>query len=202
MNDIETLLRLERGRGGDGAKAAAERFAARAAAHGDADVAYGTADSPLGPLLLAVTPRGLVTVGYPERAEDDVLARLAAEVSPRIVAAAAPLDPVRRELEEYFDGRRREFSLALDWRLAGAFTRRVLGATAAIPYGGTSTYGEIAKAAGSPRGSRAAGNALGANPLPIVVPCHRVLRHGGVLGGYAGGPERKRYLLALEGAMS
>jgi len=203
MSDIETLLRRERpGSGGASAAAAAERFAERAVAGGDADVVYATTDSPLGALLLAATRRGLVTIGYPEQPEDDVLERLAARLSPRIVSAVAPLDPVRRELDEYFAGRRHAFDLALDWRLATRFTRRVLGATAAIPYGETSTYGEVAAAAGSPRGSRAAGNALGANPLPIVVPCHRVLRAGGVLGGYAGGPERKRYLLALEGAMS
>jgi len=202
MSDIETLLRAARERAGEAAAAAAERFADRAAASGDADVVYAMTDSPLGTLLLAATPRGLVTVGYPEHTPDDVLERLAAAISPRIVAARGSLDSVRRELEEYFSGRRRSFELAQDWRLMGPFMRRVLAATYAIPYGATSTYGEVAVEAGSPRGSRAAGNALGANPLPIVVPCHRVLRRGGVLGGYAGGPERKRYLLALEGAMS
>src|SRR5262249_36525865 len=113
----------------------------------------------------------------------------------------ARLDPVRRELEEYFAGSRREFSVPLDWSLIAGFSRQVLRATAAIAYGEISSYGAIADAAGSPRGSRAAGNALGSNPIPIVIPCHRVLRSGGVLGGYAGGPERKRLLLELEGAL-
>jgi methylated-DNA-[protein]-cysteine S-methyltransferase len=122
-------------------------------------------------------------------------------VSPRIVAADAQLDPVRRELDEYFAGRRRGFELALDWTLVGPFGRRVLGATAEIPYGGVLSYSEVAAEAGSPRGSRAAGNALGANPMPIVVPCHRVLRSGGALGGYGGGLDRKRFLLELEGAL-
>ncbi len=107
---------------------------------------------------------------------------------------------MRRELDEYFAGRRREFELALDWALIGPFARRVLQATAAIPYGGVLSYAEVAAEAGSPRGSRAAGNALGANPIPIVIPCHRVLRSGGALGGYGGGLERKRWLLELEGA--
>jgi methylated-DNA-[protein]-cysteine S-methyltransferase len=170
---------------------------ARAAqAAGLLDVAYALHDSPLGPLLLAATERGLVLVGYtPERA----LEELAGAVSPRVLRAPARLDAVRRELEEYFAGRRQRFELALDWRLAGrGFTRRVLRATAAIPYGATSSYARIARAAGSPRAYRAAGNALGANPLPIVVPCHRVLATGGGLGGYGGGVERKRALLAIE----
>ena len=125
-----------------------------------------------------------------------------ARVSPRIVEAPAQLDPIRRELDEYFDGRRHEFELPLDWTLVGPFGRRVLGATAEIPYGGVLTYTEVATEAGSPRGSRAAGNALGANPIPIVVPCHRVLRSGGALGGYGGGLQRKQFLLELEGALS
>ena len=108
---------------------------------------------------------------------------------------------MRRELEEYFDGRRRQFELPLDWTLVGPFGRRVLGVTSEIPYGGVLSYAEVAAEAGSPRGSRAAGNALGANPIPIVVPCHRVLRSGGALGGYGGGLERKRFLLELEGAL-
>jgi methylated-DNA-[protein]-cysteine S-methyltransferase len=130
-----------------------------------------------------------------------VLERLARRVSPRIVAAGAQLDPVRRELDEYFGGRRCGFALPLDWTLVGPFGRRVLGVTAEIPYGGVLSYAEVAAEAGSPRGSRAAGNALGSNPIPIVVPCHRVLRSGGALGGYGGGLDRKRFLLELEGAL-
>jgi methylated-DNA-[protein]-cysteine S-methyltransferase len=181
---------------------AARRLAAHAAAEGLADVSYATADSPFGTLLLAATRRGLVRVAFPEEDVDSVLEGLARRISPRIVETPVPLDPARRELEEYFTGHRRAFELALDWRLVGPFARRVLGATSEIPYGGVLSYGEIAAEAGSPRGSRAAGNALGSNPIPIVVPCHRVLRSGGALGGYGGGLERKRWLLELEGAIS
>jgi methylated-DNA-[protein]-cysteine S-methyltransferase len=162
------------------------------------DVAYGTFDSPAGRLLLAATPRGLVRVAYVDEGEDEVLEQLAVTVSPRVLAAPRRIDEPRRELEQYFAGTRRRFELALDWRLVRGFGQRVLQATARIPYGAVSTYHQVAAAAGSPRGSRAAGNALGANPLPIVVPCHRVLRSGGGLGGYTGGLERKRLLLAVE----
>ena len=170
-----------------------------AAAAGLLDVAYARLDSPLGPLLLAATPAGLVRIAYLDNGEETaVLAALAARVSPRVLAAPRKLDRPRRELDEYFGGRRRHFDLALDWRLMGDFARRVLTATAAIPYGSVLSYQEVAALAGSPRGSRAAGNALGSNPLPIVVPCHRVLRSGGSLGGYTGGLDRKRTLLAIE----
>jgi methylated-DNA-[protein]-cysteine S-methyltransferase len=184
------------------AAAAAQRLSARIAAEGLADVTYAPADSPLGTLLLAATGRGLVRVAFPEEGIDSVLERLARLISPRIVEAAAPLEPVRRELDEYFSGARRTFELPLDWALIGPFGRRVLRVTSEIPYGGVLSYGQVAAGAGSPRGSRAAGNALGANPIPIVIPCHRVLRTGGALGGYGGGPERKRYLLELEGALA
>jgi methylated-DNA-[protein]-cysteine S-methyltransferase len=201
--DIEALLRS--GPGGEAALAAeaARRFSERAAAEGLADVSYTVVDSPVGDLLLAGTGRGLVRLAYLDRdgGEELVLGRLAGSVSPRIVRAPGALDQVRRELDEYFEGRRRTFDVPQDWRLMSAFAKRVLKATYAIPYGQVSDYGAIAAEAGSPRGARAAGNALGANPLPIVVPCHRVLRHGGVLGGYGGGPERKRTLLALEGSL-
>ncbi len=160
------------------------------------DVAYATLDSPLGRLLLACTPAGLVRVAYLDDGEDAVLESLAARISPRVVVA--PLDEPRRELDEYLAGRRRRFEVPLDWQLVGGFGRRVLEATARIPYGSVSSYKQVAGEAGSPRASRAAGNALGANPLPIVVPCHRILHSGGGLGGYTGGLERKRRLLALE----
>jgi len=179
---------------------AARRLAERASAEGLADVSYAGADSPFGTLLLATTGRGLVRVAFPEEEVDSVLERLARRLSPRIVEARAPLDPVRRELEEYFAGSRREFGLTVDWSLVGPFGRRVLGVTSEIPYGGVLSYAEVAAEAGSPRGSRAAGNALGSNPVPIVIPCHRVLRTGGALGGYGGGLDRKRWLLDLEGA--
>jgi methylated-DNA-[protein]-cysteine S-methyltransferase len=180
---------------------AARRLSERIAALGLADVSYAPVDSPFGTLLLAATKRGLVRVAFPEESVDSVLERLARKVSPRIVEAPGPLDALRRELEEYFEGRRQRFEQPLDWTLAGPFARRVLRVTAQIPYGGVLSYGEVAADAGSPRGSRAAGNALGANPIPIVVPCHRVLRSGGALGGYGGGPQRKRWLLELEGAL-
>jgi methylated-DNA-[protein]-cysteine S-methyltransferase len=175
------------------------RFAARALDEGLADVAYTHADSPLGELLLAATPAGLACVAYLEfRPEDEVLGRIAARLSPRVVEAPARLDSARRQLDDYFSGRRTRFELDLDWGLVGDFGRRVLGRTAAIPYGSVATYGEVAAAIGSPGGARAAGNALGANPMPIVVPCHRVVRGGGKLGGYTGGVERKELLLTLE----
>jgi len=184
------------------AREAAGRLAARVAAEGLIDVSYAIAESPFGPLLLATTRRGLVRVAFPEEDVDSVLEGLARGVSPRIVETPRPLDGVRRELDEYFTGRRREFELRLDWTLVGRFGRRVLRVTSEIPYGGVQSYGEVAADAGSPRGSRAAGNALGSNPIPIVIPCHRVLRAGGALGGYGGGVERKRWLLELEGAIA
>jgi methylated-DNA-[protein]-cysteine S-methyltransferase len=177
-------------------------LADRAADEGLLDVAYAIADSPLGPLTVAATPRGLVRLAYPSLATDTVLSELAVRVSPRILEAPARLDPVRRELDEYFSGRRRSFELPLDWTLTDGFTRRVLQATARIEFGGLSTYRQVAEQAGSPRAVRAAGNALGANPIPVVVPCHRVLRTGGGLGGYTGGLERKEFLLRLEGVLT
>jgi methylated-DNA-[protein]-cysteine S-methyltransferase len=172
----------------------------RAAAEGLLDVAYATVDSPLGQLLVAATPRGLVRLSY--GAEGEVLEDLADRLSPRILEAPARLDEVRRELDEYFDGRRSEFDLPIDWSLTRGFTGKVLRATARIDFGKTSTYAEVAGRAGSPRAVRAAGNALGANPIPVVVPCHRVLRTGGALGGYTGGVERKEFLLRLEGVLA
>ena len=165
------------------------------------DVAYATLDSPVGKLLLASTTRGIVRIAYVDEADEDAaLAELAARISPRVLAAPRKLDDPRRELEDYFYGRRRRFDFGLDWRLTQGFGRRVLKATARIPYGDVSTYKRVATAAGSPRGSRAAGNALGSNPLPIIVPCHRVLHSDGGLGGYTGGVERKRLLLGVEGS--
>jgi methylated-DNA-[protein]-cysteine S-methyltransferase len=163
------------------------------------DVAYARLDSPVGTLLLAATPKGLVRLAYIDyEDEDQVLEALAERVSPRVLAAPSRLDQSRRELEEYFGGRRQAFDLPLDWQLLSGFGRRVLKATAAIPYGSVSTYKGVATVAGSPQGFRAAGNALGSNPIPIVLPCHRVLHSGGGLGGYTGGLDRKRTLLAIE----
>jgi methylated-DNA-[protein]-cysteine S-methyltransferase len=171
-----------------------------AAAAGLLDVAYATLDSPVGPLLVAATPRGLIRIAYVDHADEaTVLEHLATHVSPRIMAAPRRLDEPRRELEEYFAGARRSFDLPLDWRLTRGFARRVLQATSKIPFGATATYKQMAEQAGSPRASRAAGNALGSNPIPIVVPCHRILHSGGGLGGYTGGVEKKRLLLGVEG---
>ncbi len=176
------------------------RVAAAAESSDLLDVAYAHIDSPIGELLLAATPRGLVRVGFPDEGDETALSRLAAQVSPRILERPERLDQARRELDEYFAGRRQEFDLDLDWQLTAGFRRRVLEATARIPFGETSTYTAMASAAGSPRAHRAAGSALGSNPLPLVVPCHRVLRRGGALGGYGGGLEVKETLLRLEGA--
>jgi methylated-DNA-[protein]-cysteine S-methyltransferase len=170
-----------------------------AATAGLLDVAYATLDSPLGTLLLARTDRGLVRLAYVDyEDQDEVIAELASKISPRVLAVPRRLDEVRRELDQYFTGSRHEFDVAIDWRLTHGFGRRVLRATAQIPYGDVSSYKQVAAAAGSPRGFRAAGNALGANPIPIVVPCHRVLHSGGGLGGYTGGLDRKRLLLDVE----
>ena len=188
-------------RSSEEAAGAAARFAQRAVREEELDIAYTTLDSPFGSLLAASTERGLVRLAFPEESEDAVLERLATRVSPRILRVPARFDGVARELDEYFIGRRRSFDTELDWSLIGPFGRRVLGVTSAIPYGGVLSYAEVAVEAGSPRGSRAAGNALGSNPIPIVIPCHRVLRTGGALGGYGGGLERKRWLLELEGAL-
>jgi methylated-DNA-[protein]-cysteine S-methyltransferase len=178
----------------------AELLADRAAAEGLLDVAYAIVDSPLGPLVAATTPRGMVCLAYTgSRRESKVLEDLAVRLSPRILEAPVRLDQARRELDEYFQGERRGFDLPIDWALTRGFTRAVLRQTAHIGFGKTSTYAEVASRAGSPRAVRAAGNALGANPLPVVVPCHRVLRTGGALGGYTGGIERKQFLLRLEG---
>ena len=175
----------------------------KAAAAGLLDVAYTTFDSPVGRLLLASTDAGLVRVAYLDDSgeEDAVLGKLAANLSPRILAAPGRLDTPRRELDEYFAGRRDRFDVPLDWTLTRGFGRHVLEATSRVPFGSVSTYKEIAGEAGSPRGSRAAGNALGANPIPIIVPCHRVLHSTGGLGGYTGGLDRKRRLLEIEGVL-
>jgi methylated-DNA-[protein]-cysteine S-methyltransferase len=164
------------------------------------DIAYTEIDSPFGPLLIASTRRGLVRLAYPNEDRDDALDQLAARVSPRLLEAPAKLDDVRRQLDAYFEHEIQDFDLEIDYALTKGFTRKVLRATARIPYGEVSTYRLIAGKAGSPRGSRAAGNALGSNPIPIVVPCHRVIHTTGGLGGYTGGLERKEFLLALEGA--
>lgn len=175
-------------------------IAERAAAAGLLDIAYATHDSPVGRLLLAASDAGLIRLAYLDSSEDELLEDLARRVSPRILAAPRRLDRPRRELEEYFCGGRMRFETPLDWRLTRGFARSVLEVTCRIPFGSVSSYKAVAAQAGSPRASRAAGNALGANPIPIIVPCHRVLHATGGLGGYTGGLDRKRALLALEGS--
>jgi methylated-DNA-[protein]-cysteine S-methyltransferase len=179
-----------------------ERLARRAAEEGLLDVAYATADSPFGQLLLARTPKGLVRVGLPNQDADELLVDLAARVSPRVLEAPAQLDETRRELDLYFDGKLDRFDLPLDWRLAGGFRLRVLRAIDRIPYGQTRSYTEMATRAGNERAVRAAGTACGSNPIPLVVPCHRVLRTSGALGGYGGGLPMKRALLEMEGVLA
>jgi len=174
----------------------------RAADEGLLDVAYGVHDSPLGRLTVMVTPRGLVRLSYPGEGVEAQLEELAERVSPRILEAPERTDAVRRQLEDYFSGRRTSFEVPIDWRLVRGFAGDVLRATARIPFGAVSSYREVAAEAGSPNAYRAAGNALGSNPVPIVVPCHRVLHAGGGLGGYTGGLDRKRYLLRLEGVLA
>jgi methylated-DNA-[protein]-cysteine S-methyltransferase len=202
IDALERSLRAGPAPTGEEVDALSERLAERAAADGLVDVAYAMTDTPVGRMLVATTPRGLVRVGLPRKTYDDVLEELSREVSPRVLESPARLDPVRRELEEYFEGRRRDFDLPLDWRLSHGFRGEALKALLAVPYGHTVTYTELAERAGSPRAYRAAGSACGSNPIPIVVPCHRVVRTGGALGEYGGGPEMKRFLLGLEGAIS
>ena len=174
------------------------RLAADAAAEGILDVAYRVIDTPVGSLLLAATARGLVRVAYPRQGHQAALAQLAAAISPRILAAPARLDPVARQLEEYFSRRRTVFDVPVDLRLASGFRRQVLTHLPRIPYGATESYAQVAAAAGSSRAVRAAGTACAANPVPIVIPCHRVVRSDGTYGGYAGGPQAKHALLTLE----
>jgi len=178
-----------------------ERFARAADDRALVDIAYTVEDSPVGRLLLAVSERGVARISYVDDSVDGILADLAVRTSPRIVHMPARLDRVRRELDEYFAGRRRAFDLDLDLSTVGPFGRAVLRATSSIGFGSTASYAEVARRAGNERAVRAAGTALGKNPIPIVVPCHRVLRTGGGLGGYTGGLDRKRALLDLEGVL-
>jgi len=172
----------------------------RAEAEGLLDVAYRTVDSPLGALLLAATPVGLVRLAFEGEDHVTVLANIADDVSPRVLQAPSRLDDLARQLDEYFAGRRRRFDVAVDLRLAHGFRRAVLEHLRDIPYGGTESYATVARAAGSPNAVRAAGSACATNPVPLVVPCHRVVRSDGSIGQYRGGVEAKRRLLALEAA--
>jgi methylated-DNA-[protein]-cysteine S-methyltransferase len=180
---------------------AAERFRGAAFDDGLVDVAVGTVDSPVGELFVAVTPRGLASIAFEGVDRDRLMARFVRELSPRVVAAARATDDVRRELDEYFGGARRRFDLPLDRRLMSRFMAEVLGATSKVTFGHLATYGEIAVRIGRPSSARAVGAALGANPIPIVIPCHRVVGANGKLTGYGGGLPRKEALLSLEGAL-
>jgi methylated-DNA-[protein]-cysteine S-methyltransferase len=177
-----------------------DRLAAVSQRDGILDVAYRIVGSPVGPLLLAATEQGLVRVAYAREDHDAVLQALANKVSPRILHAPARLDPAARELEEYFAGRRRAFDLPLDWRLSAGFRRTVLSHLPEIGYGHTASYATIAQLAGNPKAVRAVGSACATNPMPVVVPCHRVVRSDGSMGGYLGGADAKRTLLTLEAA--
>ena len=182
----------------DGLKA---RLAEKAAAEGILDVAYRTLDTPVGALLLAATERGLVRVAYPVQGHDAALQDLADRVSPRVLQAPARLDAVTRELDDYFAGRRHDFDVPLDWRLAHGFRATVLHHLATeVAYGRTASYAALAALAGNPKAVRAVGTACATNPLPVVVPCHRIVRSDGSMGNYAGGVEAKRALLDLEAA--
>ncbi len=187
-SDADTLSRLR------------DRLGLAAEAQGLLDVAYTTIDSPVGPLLLAATPRGLVRVAYAVEDHDRVLGTLSQRLSPRVLRAPKRLDAAARELDEYFSGRRRAFDLPLDLSLSAGFRQLVQRRLPEIGYGQTRTYGQVAQLVGNPKAVRAVGTACATNPLPLVVPCHRVLRADGTPGGYVGGPDTKKALLRLEAA--
>ncbi len=176
------------------------RLTADAQRDGVLDIAYRILDSPVGPLLVAATDRGLLRVAYAGEGHDTVLQQLADKVSPRILPDNDRLDATARELDEYFTGTRRTFDLPLDWRLSAGFRCTVLRRLPEIEYGHTASYATVAALAGNPKAVRAVGTACATNPLPVVVPCHRVVRSDGTMGGYLGGIEAKRVLLDIEAA--
>lgn len=202
MTSPTTLLSALSAVDADAVERLHDRLATAAGDAGLLDVAYRTVDSPVGPLLLAATDAGLVRVAFATEDHERVLADLAARISPRVLRAPARLDDAARELDDYFSGRRKAFDLPLDLRLARGFRRSVLTHLPDIGYGTTASYAVLAAAAGSPRAVRAVGTACATNPLPVVVPCHRVVRSDGALGQYVGGVEAKHSLLVLEGARS
>lgn len=202
MSTLEDRLeRAKRASLGEAAAQGAARFVKAAERENLVDVVFARVESPFGELLIASTSRGVVQVSLAGYDQSETLEDLASRVSPRIFESARRLDPVRRQLDEYFAGKRKSFDVPLDWQLSHGFALRVLKATARIPYGRVSSYREMAEKAGNVRATRAAGNALGGNAIPIIVPCHRVLRTGGGLGGYGGGLPMKEALLKLEGAL-
>jgi methylated-DNA-[protein]-cysteine S-methyltransferase len=177
-----------------------ERFRAAAAAGGLLDVGYDVVDSPVGELFVAVSDRGLCTISYDTDPEAK-LELLARRFGARVLRAPRAVDETRRELQEYFEGKRQRFDLEVDLRLSRDFGRAVLKELAAVPFGEVTTYGTLAARAGKPRAARAVGTIMNRNPIPIVLPCHRVVGANGSLVGYAGGLERKQQLLKLEGAV-
>jgi methylated-DNA-[protein]-cysteine S-methyltransferase len=177
-----------------------ERFRAAAAAEGLLDVAYDVIDSPVGDLFVGVSNRGLCVISYDTDA-DLQAERLARGFGSRVLRSPRPVDPTKRQLDEYFDGKRRRFDLDVDLRLARDFGRVVLEELGRVPFGEMTTYGALAARAGKPRAARAVGTIMNRNPIPIVLPCHRVVGADGSLVGYAGGLERKQQLLRLEGAL-
>jgi methylated-DNA-[protein]-cysteine S-methyltransferase len=183
----------------DRARELASRVGREAADRGLLDVAVARVDSPLGTLLVAVTPRGLARVAFAEEDRDTVLGEIARKISPRILESASATDQVRRELDEFFAAGRTRFQVRIDRRLIRGIATDVLRATSRIPYGQVSTYGAVARQIGIPTAARAVGRALGSNPIPVVIPCHRVIGAGGALTGYAGGLDRKVALLEHEG---
>jgi methylated-DNA-[protein]-cysteine S-methyltransferase len=176
-----------------------DRFRAAAAAGGLLDVAYDVVDSPVGDLFVAVSDRGLCSISYDADAEHQV-ERLARGFGSRVLRSPRPIDPAKRQLDEYFEGKRRHFDLEVDLRLTRDFGRTVLEELGRVPFGEVTTYGALAAKAGKPRAARAVGTIMNRNPIPIVLPCHRVVGANGSLVGYAGGLERKQTLLRLEGA--
>ena len=175
-----------------------DRLAAAAEAEGILDVAYRLVDTPVGPLLLAATTQGLVRVAYANEGHDSVLSALARDISPRVMNAPARLDAAARQIDEYFAGRLMVFDVPLDLRLSRGFRREVLAHLLEIDYGKTATYSWVAAAAGNAKAVRAAGSACATNPIPVVIPCHRVVRSDGTIGQYGGGADIKKALLALE----
>jgi methylated-DNA-[protein]-cysteine S-methyltransferase len=205
MTEKQLEQSLRAGAGDGDPRHAIEAVLARADRDGLVDVAYASMDSPFGELLVAATDRGVVKLALPSHggkhlAEDEVLEELSRSISPRVLEWPKRLDPARRELDAYFEGKLRRFDVPVDWSLSHGFTGKVLHEVARIPYGETRSYGAVAKQAGNARAFRAAGTACGANPVPLIVPCHRVVQASGAPGNYGGGPEMKRALLELEGA--
>lgn len=198
MNNIERLLRGSADTADPGAHRLRAVVATRAQEQGLLDVAYRTVDTPVGRLLIAATPAGLVRVAYARQDHDAVLTALASQISPRVLFAPRSLDDAARQFDDYFARRRRGFDLAVDLRLAHGFRRTVLEHLPDVGYGRTVSYGQLAAEVGYPRAARAVGTACATNPLPLVIPCHRVVLSDGSPGAYVGGPEIKRALLELE----